>query len=346
MEQKINLRDLQLTEMEDLVRSFGQPAFRAKQIFQWIYKGVTSFDAMTNVPKALRASLAAQCRIGRLEILQVQRSKSDGTRKYLFGLEDGSTIESVFMRYKYGNSICVSSQAGCRMGCRFCASARNGLERNLTPGEILSQLMEAEADTGERIGHIVVMGTGEPFDNYENLAAFLRIAGDKNGLGLSMRNITVSTCGLVPVIARFAEEFPQVNLAISLHGTTDEIRGAMMPVNKRFPLEVLIPACRAYTKKTGRRVTFEYTMVSGVNDSDADAGRLVKLLRGMLCHVNLIPLNKVAESGFDTVSRQRAGEFCAILEQRGIPATVRRELGADIDAACGQLRLLRGRAKV
>lgn len=345
MEQKINLRDLQLAELEDLVRSLGQPAFRAKQIFSWIYKGVTCFDEMTNVPRTLREALAQRCRIGRLEILQVQRSKSDGTRKYLFGLADGSAIESVFMQYKYGNSICVSSQAGCRMGCRFCASTRNGLERNLTPGEMVSQLMEAEADTGQRIGHIVVMGTGEPFDNYENLAAFLRIAGDKNGLNLSMRNITVSTCGLVPVMARFAEEFPQVNLAVSLHGTTDEIRGAMMPVNKRYPLKVLIPACRDYTKKTSRRITFEYTMVSGVNDSGADASRLAGLLRGMLCHVNLIPLNKVAESGFDTVSRQRAGEFCRLLEQRGIPATVRRELGADIDAACGQLRLSRESAE-
>lgn len=343
MEKKVNLRDLQLQEMETLVKSMRQPAFRAKQIFQWIYKGAVSFDEMSNLPKALRETLAERSCIGRLKILQVQRSKTDGTRKYLFGLEDGSAIESVFMKYKYGNSICMSSQAGCRMGCRFCASTRNGLERNLTPGEILSQLMEAQADTGEKIGHVVVMGTGEPFDNYENLSAFLRIVGDKNGLNLSMRSITVSTCGLVPVIERFAEEFPQVNLAISLHGTTDDIRGAMMPVNKRYPLQVLIPACRDYTRKTSRRITFEYTMVNGVNDSDADADRLAKLLRGMLCHVNLIPLNKVEESGFDTVSRARAGEFCRILEQRGIPATVRRELGADIDAACGQLRLSRGR---
>lgn len=343
MEEKINLRDLQLSEMEALVKSMGQPAFRAKQIFQWIYKGAVAFDEMTNLPKGLREALAERCTVGRLQILEVQRSKTDGTRKYLFGLEDGSTIESVFMQYKYGNSICVSSQAGCRMGCRFCASTRNGLERNLTPGEILSQLMEAEADTGERIGHIVVMGTGEPFDNYENLTAFLRIVGDKNGLNLSMRSITVSTCGLAPMIHRFAEDFPQVNLAISLHGTTDEIRSSMMPVNKRYPLDDLIPACREYTKKTSRRITFEYTMVNGVNDSDDDADRLAKLLRGMLCHVNLIPLNKVAESGFDTVSRARAGEFCRLLEKRGIPATVRRELGADIDAACGQLRLSRTR---
>ena len=335
----INLRNLQLKEMEGFIKSLGEPAFRAKQVFSWIYKGVTDFDDMANVPKSLREKLTEQAYIGRLKILKVQKSKTDGTRKYLYELEDGNRIESVFMKYKYGNSICVSSQAGCRMGCKFCASTRNGLERNLTAGEILSQLMEAEADTGEKIGHIVIMGTGEPFDNFDNVAAFLRIVNDKNGLNIGMRNITVSTCGLVPMIERFGDEFPQVNLAISLHGTTNEIRGGMMPVNNKYPIEVLIAACKEYTEKTGRRITFEYTMVNGVNDSDADADRLAGLLRGMLCHVNLIPLNKVAESGFDTVSRKRAGEFAEILEKRGIPATVRRELGADIDAACGQLRL-------
>lgn len=335
----INLRNLELKEMEGFIKSLGEPGFRAKQVFSWIYKGVTDFDQMTNVPKSLREKLMEQSYIGRLEIVKVQKSKTDGTRKYLYELEDGNRIESVFMKYKYGNSICVSSQAGCRMGCKFCASTRNGLERNLTPGEILSQLMEAEADTGEKINHIVIMGTGEPFDNFDNVAAFLRIINDKNGLNIGMRNITVSTCGLVPMIERFGDEFPQVNLAISLHGTTNEIRGGMMPVNNKYPIEVLIAACKDYTEKTGRRITFEYTMVNGVNDSDADAARLAGLLRGMLCHVNLIPLNKVAESGFDTVSRKRAGEFAAILEGKGIPATVRRELGADIDAACGQLRL-------
>ena len=335
----INLHDLQLHELEELIVSMGQPKFRAKQVFQWIYKGVKSFDEMNNVPRALRELLAERCIIGSLQPLEIQKSKTDGTRKYLFQLSDGNTIESVFMQYKYGNSICVSSQAGCRMGCRFCASTRNGLSRNLTPGEILSQLMEAEADTGEKIGHIVVMGTGEPFDNYENLSAFLRIANDKNGLNIGMRNITVSTCGLVPVIEQFAEDFPQVNLAISLHGTTDEIRGSMMPVNKLYPLEMLLAAARSYTEKTSRRITFEYTMVSGVNDRNEDADRLCNLLGGMLCHVNLIPLNRVEGAGFDTVSRKRAGEFQEILERRGIAATVRRELGADIDAACGQLRL-------
>lgn len=335
----INLRNLTLKQMEQFVVELGQPKFRAKQIFGWIYKGKTDFWEMTNLPEVFQHKLAENAYIGNVEPLEVQKSKTDGTRKYLFALEDGNAIESVFMKYKYGNSICVSSQAGCRMNCQFCASTRNGLERNLTAGEIVSQLMAAEADTGEKIGHIVVMGTGEPFDNYENLSDFIRIVNDKNGLNIGIRNITVSTCGLVPMIEKFGDDFPQVNLAISLHGTTDEIRSSMMPVNNKYPLGVLIPACKEYTKKTGRRITFEYTMVNGVNDSDADAKRLAGLLKGMLCHVNLIPLNKVSESGFDTVSRKRANEFCTLLEEQGINATVRRELGADIDAACGQLRL-------
>ena len=337
----INLRDLTLKEMEELIVSMGEPKFRAKQVFGWIYKGKTDFREMTNLPEVFRQKMKETAYIGAVEPLKIQKSKTDGTRKYLFRLEDGNLIESVFMKYKYGNSICVSSQAGCRMGCCFCASTRNGLDRNLTPGEILSQLMAAEADTGERIGHIVVMGTGEPFDNYDNLSRFIRIVNDPNGLNIGMRNITVSTCGLVPVIRRFGRDFPQVNLAISLHGTTDEIRGSMMPVNGKYPLEVLIPACRDYTETTGRRITFEYTMVNGVNDSDEDAHRLSKLLQGMLCHVNLIPLNRVAESGFDTVSRKRAEEFRHLLEREGVVATVRRELGADIDAACGQRRLVK-----
>lgn len=337
----INLKDLTLQEMEELVSSMGQPAFRGKQIFQWIYKGIETFDLMTNLPQTFRKKLSEKAYIGTLKPLEIQKSKSDGTRKYLFRLADENTIESVFMKYKYGNSICVSSQAGCRMGCSFCASTRKGLARNLTAGEILSQLMAAEADTGEKIGHIVVMGTGEPFDNYENLSSFLQIVNDKNGLNIGMRNITVSTCGIVPMIERFGEDFPQANLAVSLHGATDEIRNSMMPINRRYPLDVLIEACRDYTNKTGRRITFEYTLVNGVNDSDSDAVTLKKLLKGMLCHVNLIPLNKVAESGFDTVSRARALEFQQLLEKSGIAATVRRELGADIDAACGQLRLSR-----
>lgn len=335
----INLLDLELNKLEEFMVSIGQPKFRAKQVFGWIYKGVTDFDGMNNVPAALRQKLAEESVIALPEILQVQESKLDGTRKYLFDMADGNAIESVFMKYKFGNSICVSSQVGCRMGCKFCASTLGGLLRNLTPGEIAGQILAAEKDTGERISHVVVMGTGEPFDNYDNLASFIRIINDKNGLNIGMRNITVSTCGVVPQIRRFGEDFPQVNLAISLHATNNEARNAMMPVNKAYPMEQLIAACKEYGKATSRRVTFEYTLVKGVNDGPKDAEALAKLLRGMLCHVNLIPLNVVKETGFETSSRGSALEFQKILESRGVPATIRRELGDDIDAACGQLRL-------
>jgi len=335
----INLLDLELNNLEELLVSMGEPKFRAKQVFGWLYKGAGSFDEMTNVPAALRQKLAESCEIGLPEVMQVQQSKIDGTRKYLFGLKDGNAIESVFMKYKFGNSICVSSQVGCRMGCKFCASTLGGLLRNLTPGEIAGQILAAEKDTGERISHVVVMGTGEPFDNYDNVAAFIRLINDKNGLNIGMRNITVSTCGVVPMISRFGEDFPQVNLAISLHATNNEARSAMMPVNKAYPMEQLIEACRAYGQATSRRVTFEYTLVKGVNDGPKDAEALAKVLHGMLCHVNLIPLNVVKETGFETSSRASALEFQRILESRGVPATIRREMGDDIDAACGQLRL-------
>ena len=337
----VNLKDKQLIELENFIKELGEPKFRAKQVFQWLYKdgGVKDWDQMTNVPKSLREKLAKEASLGILKPLQVQKSKLDGTRKYLFELEDGNAIESVFMKYKYGNSICVSSQAGCRMGCKFCASGMDGLVRDLTPGEIIGQLLAAEKDTGEKINHVVVMGTGEPFDNYENLSSFIRLLHDPNGLNLSLRNITVSTCGLVPGIRKFAEDFPQVNLAISLHAPNDEIRGRTMPVSKDYPMPELLAACREYTEKTGRRITFEYTLIKGVNDQKEHAGELVQRLKGMLCHVNLIPLNTVKESGFDTTAKKDALAFQALLEAKGIPATIRRELGDDIDGACGQLRL-------
>ena len=351
-ESMINLKDLQLQELENFIKELGEPKFRAKQVFGWLYKdtgksngssggpgGVTDFDQMTNVPKALREKLAERASLGILEPLQVQVSKLDGTRKYLFGLEDGNAIESVFMKYKYGNSICVSSQAGCRMGCRFCASGMDGLRRNLTPGEIIGQLLAAEKDTGEKINHVVVMGTGEPFDNYENLSAFLRLLHAPEGLNLSYRNITVSSCGIVPGIMDFGEDFPQVNLAISLHAPNDEIRSSMMPVSRAYPMDQLLEACREYTKKTSRRITFEYTLVKGVNDQPHHGEELANKLRGMLCHVNLIPLNAVQESGLHTTERKDAEQFRDLLEAKGIPATIRRELGDDIDGACGQLRL-------
>ena len=295
----------------------GEPKFRAKQIFAWLYKGISDFDEMNNLPLSLRKKLWEEgLSPGTMEPEQVQVSKLDGTRKYLFRLGDGNAVESVFMRYKYGNTVCVSSQAGCRMSCRFCASGIDGLCRNLTAGEIAEQIIAAERDTGERVNHVVVMGTGEPFDNYENLSRFIKIINDKAGKNLGMRNITVSTCGLVPMIGQFAKDFPQVNLAISLIG-----------------------ACRRYTETTSRRITFEYTLVRGVNDLPEHAMQLAELLKGMLCHVNLIPLNKVKETGFDTTPKEEAEKFQALLEARNIPSTIRRELGDDIDGACGQLRL-------
>ena len=335
----ISLLDYTYEEMEKLFQELGEPKFRGSQVFDWIYKGAKDFDEMTNIPGALREKLKSNYTVGLLKVLDMQVSKTDGTRKFLFGLRDGNAIETVFMKYKYGNSICVSSQAGCRMGCKFCASTVKGLSRNLTAGEMIGQILTAEAEAGEKINHIVVMGTGEPFDNYENLAKFLKIVHSEKGLSISNRNITVSTCGIVPMIEEFAKDFPQVNLAISLHGAIDEKRSSMMPINNKYPLAELINASKEYTLKTNRRITFEYTMVNGINDSDEDAKLLAGLLKGILCHVNIIPLNKVEGNGFDTVSRNRAEEFAKLLEKSHIPVTVRRELGGDIDAACGQLRL-------
>lgn len=350
MTNRVNLTDLEYVQLERFVtEELEEPKFRAKQIFSWIYggtgkdgslrPGVESFEEMNNLPKVLREKLTDRAALVQPAVLREQISKLDGTRKFLFGLADGNAIESVFMKYKFGNSICVSSQAGCRMGCQFCASTIGGLKRNLTPGEIAGQILAAQRQTGERISHVVVMGTGEPFDNYDNLAAFIRIINDSNGLAIGMRNITVSTCGLVPKIARFAEEFPQVNLAISLHAANDEMRSEIMPVNKTYPMDVLLVVCREYTEKTSRRITFEYTLVKGVNDSTEYAKMLASKLRGMLCHVNLIPLNKVEETGYDTTERGAVLKFQKVLNENGIPATIRRELGDDIDAACGQLRL-------
>ena len=336
----INLKDLQLNEMEAFLESLGEPKFRAKQIFAWLYRGTESFEQMSNVPVSLREKLVeSDVNLGIMKPIKVQCSKLDGTRKYLFELYDGNAIESVLMKYKYGNTICISSQAGCRMGCKFCASTIGGLRRNLTAGEMSEQLLAAERQSDEHINHIVVMGTGEPFDNYENLSAFIKIINDKAGRNLGMRNITVSTCGLAPAIEKFAYDFPQVNLAISLHAPDDKIRSSMMPVNKRYNIHELIGACRRYTDITSRRITFEYTLVRGVNDSLHHAEELCKLLKGLLCHVNLIPLNKVLETGFDTTARKDAERFLDFLESKGIPATIRREMGDDIDGACGQLRL-------
>ena len=333
----MNILDLELKELEKIIKGAGQPGFRAKQIFGWVAKGDTETESMRKVPKSFWESLP-ELRAELPETEQTQKSK-DGTVKCLLRMKDGKAVEAVFMKYKYGNSVCISSQAGCRMGCAFCASGMNGLERDLTAGEMYGEILAMEKATGKKISHLVVMGTGEPFDNYENLSKFIRIMNDPSGKNLGMRNITVSTCGLIPVIDRFGDDFPQVNLAISLHAADSEERSEIMPVNRAYPLADLIEACRRYTEKTGRRITFEYTLIHGVNDDRGHLDKLVSLLHGMLCHVNLIPLNAVKEKGFVPGTRERAEEFRDALEKRGIPATVRRELGSDIDAACGQLRL-------
>ena len=329
-----NILDLELNELRKSL-----PNFRSGQVFSWLSKGVKSFDDMTNIPKDLREELKSEFEIDLPETVTLQESKIDGTKKFLFELKDGNRIESVFMKYKFGNSICVSSQAGCRMGCKFCASTIKGLERNLTAGEIYGEVLKVMIETGETISHIVIMGTGEPFDNYNNVAKFIRIVNDKQGLNIGMRNITVSTCGIVPMIDKFGDDFDQVNLAISLHHVTNESRSNLMPINKKYPIEEVLDAVNRYTKKTNRRVTFEYTLVKDTNDRKEDALKLASLLNGMLCHVNLIPLNQVAETGLKTTDKDTAISFQKTLESKGIPATIRRELGDDIDAACGQLRL-------
>lgn len=337
---KTDLKDLTMKELENYLERLGEKKFRAKQIFSWIYKGAGSFGEMTDLSLELRQKLEENAEIKRLRILKVQHSEKDGTRKYLFGLEDGNSIESVFMKYKFGNTVCISSQAGCRMGCSFCASAINGLQRNLTAGEMADQILSIEKDTGEKVGNIVVMGTGEPLDNYENLSGFIRNINDKSGLNIGMRNITVSTCGLVPKMLDIAADFPQINLAVSLHAPNDSIRNKLMPISRRYPMDELLKACRRHVELTGRRITFEYALVRGVNDSDRNGEELADKLRGLNCHVNLIPLNRVAETGLYGTERADAERFRALLEKRGIQVTIRRELGSDIDAACGQLRLI------
>ncbi|MBQ7605367.1 MAG: 23S rRNA (adenine(2503)-C(2))-methyltransferase RlmN [Firmicutes bacterium] len=340
----LNLRDLTVKELEEYFVSIGEKPFRAKQVFEWLNRGVDSFDEMSNIPKELRerlsdAEASDDITIGRINILRKQESRTDGTIKYLFQLRESIAVESVFMKYKYGNSICVSSQAGCRMGCAFCASTIGGLTRNLSAGEILMQVIGAERDTGEKISHVVIMGTGEPFDNYDNIVKFINLVHEPKGLGLSMRNITVSTCGLVPKIMEFARDLPQVNLAVSLHAPNDEVRSRIMPVNRTYNVARLISECKRYTEATHRRITFEYALIAGVNDAPGQADELADLLKGMLCHVNLIPLNEVSETGLAGSPKAQVQAFLAQLEARGITATVRRELGSDIDAACGQLRL-------
>lgn len=334
----IDLRDQTLDELKEWFVSMGEKPYRAGQLFRWIARGVSDFAEISDLPSSLREQIKQTALLTNMKIKKVQVSEKDGTRKYLFQLLDGNTVETVLMKYEYGNSICISSQVGCAMGCKFCASAIDGLARNLTAGEMVGQLLEVQRESGEKINHIVVMGTGEPLSNYANLSKFIRLVHEKNGLSIGLRNITVSTCGLIPQMERFGRDFPQVNLAVSLHAPTDQLRSSMMPVNEKYPVDELLAACKKYTEQTGRRITFEYALVEGVNDTPEMIDLLAKKLRGMLCHVNLIPLNPVSESPLVGTKRKQAKDLQARLESKGISATVRRELGADIDGACGQLR--------
>ena len=339
---KEDIRGLLPNELEDFVIANGQQRFRAKQVFSWLYKDIKSFRDMTNVPKALISILEENFKIGSLTLADRHISKMDGTQKFLFELDDGNQIESVFMKYKYGNTVCISTQAGCRMGCKFCASGLLGLSRNLTASEILSQVIDISKITGEKISNIVLMGTGEPLDNYVNVSKFLRIIHNPDGYNLSMRSITISTCGLVDKFDILSNDFPQINVAISLHAATDQKRNQIMPINKKFPISSVIDKAREYVNKTGRRISFEYTLVKGFNDDKKDMDALANLLKDLNCHVNLIPLNEVSQTGLITSGRKRAEECMEILTKKGINATIRRQLGADIDGACGQLRLKQG----
>lgn len=332
------ISSMTLEQLETFVKEHGQPKFRAGQLFQWLHaRRVDSFSEMTDQPKGFLSVLEEECTIERLSVQQCQISK-DGTRKYLFSLPDGNCIETVWMQYSYGNTVCVSTQVGCRMGCRFCASTQGGKVRDLTAGEIAGEIYAVMKDTGERVSHIVLMGIGEPLDNFDHVMDFLSIISSPKGVQIGMRNISLSTCGLVPKIKELAQKKLQLTLSVSLHAPINEMRSKMMPVNDAYPVEELIAACREYQAITGRRISFEYSMVRGVNDSPATAKKLADLIRGMSAHVNLIPINPVDGSPFTATDAAAVKRFQETLTKLGVNATVRRRLGTDISAACGQLR--------
>ena len=336
---KKDIKSFSFDELNNEIVSMGEKSFRAKQIYDWLHvKLVRSFDEMTNLSNDLRSRLKENYNLTTLEIVRVQESKIDGTRKYLFKLPDGNLIESVWMIYKHGNSVCVSSQVGCRMGCKFCASTIDGLERNLNTSEILDQIYAITLDTKERVSNVVVMGSGEPMDNYDNTVKFVKMLSDEHGLNISQRNITVSTCGIVPKIYDLADEDLSITLAISLHATTDEKRRNLMPIANKYSIKEIKEACLNYFDKTGRRICFEYALISGFNDTDACIEELAKVLKGRSCHVNLIPLNSVKEKNLMGSTRKRGYYLAEKLEKLGISATVRRTMGEDIEGACGQLR--------
>ena len=339
MEEKADLRAIEYGELESIVTGLLEKKFRASQIYGWIHgKQAESLDAMTNVPGDLKEALSKDYEIFTVKKDRVQESALDGTRKYLFELHDGNLIESVFMRYEHGDSVCVSTQVGCRMGCKFCASTIDGLVRNLTAGEMLGQIYGIMKDTGSRISNVVMMGSGEPLDNYDESLKFIRMLTDERGLNISQRNVTLSTCGIAERIRELAEEELTITLAISLHACNDEKRQKLMPVANKYSLDEIIGACRYYFDRTGRRLTFEYSLVNGVNDNDDDARGLAMLLRGLNCHVNLIPVNPVRERNYAQSTKQAVLAFKNKLEKNHINVTIRREMGRDIDGACGQLR--------
>lgn len=336
---KINICDLDFIELEKYIESIGEKKFHATQIYKWLHRvGVTSFDEMTDISKSLRKKLNDNTFIMKMEILECQKSKKDGTMKFLIGLLDNCAIESVLMRYNHGNTLCVSTQVGCKMGCKFCASTKEGFERSLKACEIEGQIITVQRYTGEKISNVVYMGIGEPLDNYDNVVKSIRLINYPLGLNIGARHISVSTCGLVPNIYRLAKENIQCTLSISLHATTDEKRKEIMPVANRYSIKELLDACREYIKITGRRISFEYALIYGKNDSYEDAMALVKLLRGMIAHVNLIPVNEIKNGAYKKATEKSIEKFMNTLNSCGIVTTVRRELGSDIDAACGQLR--------
>lgn len=335
---KIDIKSLNLSELEALITDLGQPKFRAGQLFKWLQSGVASFDEMTNLPSNLREELSERCYIADLKIIRRLESKIDGTVKYLYELFDGETIESVLMKYEHGYSLCISTQVGCRMGCSFCASGLNGLIRHLTPSEMLAQITTAQKDNNIRISNIVMMGMGEPLDNFENSVKFLQLVSDEKGLNIGLRHISLSTSGVVTGIEKLKEYNFPITLSVSLHAPDDDIRSSMMRVNKKWNIDSLLKACREYQKVTTRRISFEYALIEGVNDSKECADMLAKKLRGIMCHVNLIPANPVKENTFKKPDRNKILKFQRYLTDRGVNATIRRTLGADIDASCGQLR--------
>ena len=327
-----------LAELQDAFAALGEPKFRAKQVFAWLHRGAVSFEAMTNLSKPQRETLDSLYFINKPTVARKQISRLDGTIKYLWRLRDGNCVESVVMQYHHGNTVCISSEVGCPMGCKFCASTIGGLVRRLEPSELLDQVLFSQLDSGLPISNIVLMGIGEPLDNFDNVMRFLELVNSPDGMNIGMRHISLSTCGLVDKIEQLAERDLQLTLSVSLHSPDDESRSKIMPVNRRWPVDTLLSACRDYFAKTGRRISFEYTMISGVSDSPEQAQLLAKKLAGMGAHVNMIPLNNVTESGLHTSSRQAIRRFQTILEENGVTATLRRTLGSDIDASCGQLR--------